>query len=411
MEQDWSKKLKQRMESHEMAAPEALWQRIESNLASAQVAKNKHRGAVVWMRRAAAAAAVTALVATAAWFALQSPQLPSATNLMAEHNDANHDDQMPEIKPTIVPEDQADEASIEKVQRLTVASATPRAILAAETPDTAAVAPQSESVDMAVTDLPPATRASNDQPAAKKQAEQPRQHTVTASADDANGNTLWQDIKINKPRKNRWSTGLYASSSTGEQASKGQAVLLDAANSFTGVQSSLPLQTLKRDPKLTHNLPGEVGVRVKYDVTDRIFVEGGVGYAYLSSDYANDVIKLKQTLHYVGVPVNVGYTFWRRGIFAAYASAGVKGEKLVSGKRKTEYLSGEPVVEKQSISEKQLQWSIGGAVGVEMKLVDHVSLFAEPGVVHHFDNGSDVENVYKERPTDFSLRVGLRLTK
>ena len=246
---------------------------------------------------------------------------------------------------------------------------------------------------------------------AKKQAEQPRQHTVTASADDANGTSLWQDIKINKPRKNRWSTGLYASSSTGEQASKGQAVLLDAANSFTGVQSSLPLQTLKRDPKLTHNLPGEVGVRVKYDVTDRIFVEGGVGYAYLSSDYANDVIKLKQTLHYVGVPVNVGYTFWRRGIFAAYASAGVKGEKLVSGELKTEYISGEPVVEKQSISEKQMQWSIGGAVGVEMKLVDHVSLFAEPGVVHHFDNGSDVENVYKERPTDFSLRVGLRLTK
>ena len=154
-----------------MAAPEALWQRIESNLASAQVAKNKHRGAVVWMRRAAAAAAVTALVATAAWFALRTPQLPSATNLMAEHNDANHDDQMPEIKPTIVPEDQADEASIEKVQRLTVASATPRAILAAETPDTAAVASQSESVEMAVTDLPPATRASNDQPTAKKQAE------------------------------------------------------------------------------------------------------------------------------------------------------------------------------------------------------------------------------------------------
>ena len=62
MEQDWSKKLKQRMESHEMAAPEALWQNIESNLANAQVAQNKHRGTVVWLRRAAAAAVVAALV-------------------------------------------------------------------------------------------------------------------------------------------------------------------------------------------------------------------------------------------------------------------------------------------------------------------------------------------------------------
>ena len=398
------------MESHEMAAPEALWQNIESNLANAQVAQNKRRGIVVWLRRASAAAAVTALVATAAWFAMRTPQLPSATNLMADQTDAAHDAEMPVITPTVVPEDRADEVTIEKVQRLTVAGYSPRAILAAETPDTAAVAPQSETVDMAENTPTPATRASNDQPAAKKQANLPQQHTATASVNDADG-TLWQNITIRKPRKSRWSTDLYASSSTGQQASNGPILLLDAANGFTGVESNLPLQTLPRDPKLTHNLPGEVGVRVKYDVTERMFVEGGVGYAYLSSDYANDVIKLKQTLHYVGVPVNVGYTFWRHGIFAAYASAGVKGEKLVSGERKTEYLSGEPVVEKQSISEKQMQWSIGGAVGVEMKLVDHVSLFAEPGVVHHFDNGSDVENVYKERPTDFSLRVGLRLTK
>ncbi len=34
-----------------MAAPEALWQNIESNLANAQVAQNKHRGIVVWLRR------------------------------------------------------------------------------------------------------------------------------------------------------------------------------------------------------------------------------------------------------------------------------------------------------------------------------------------------------------------------
>ena len=56
-----------------MAAPEALWQNIESNLANAQVAQNKHRGMVVWLRRASAAAVVTALVATAAW--LSEPML------------------------------------------------------------------------------------------------------------------------------------------------------------------------------------------------------------------------------------------------------------------------------------------------------------------------------------------------
>ena len=393
-----------------MAAPEALWQNIESNLANAQVAQNKHRGMVVWLRRASAAAMVAALVATAAWFALRSPQLPSATDIVAERTEAAHKAETPEIKPTILPEDRADKVAIEKVQRLTVASSAPRSLIAAETPDTTVVAPMSETHDMADNHPTPATRASQEQPVANRQAQQPQQHTASASVSNDDGYE-WLNTETNKPRKSRWSAGLYASSSTGQQTSTGPTLLLNTSASFAGVESNLPLQTLNRKPKLTHNLPGEVGVRAKFDVTDRLFVESGVAYAYLTSDYATDVVKHKQTLHYVGVPVNVGFTFWQRGIFAAYASAGVKGEKLVSGELKTEYISGESLVEKQGVSEKQLQWSIGGAVGIEMKLVDHLSLFAEPGVVHHFDNGSDVENVYKERPTDFSLRVGLRLTK
>ena len=95
-----------------MAAPEALWQNIESNLANAQVAQNKHRGMVVWLRRAAAAAMVAALVAAAAWFALRSPQLPSATDIVAEHTEAARKAETPEIKPSVLPEDRADKVAI-----------------------------------------------------------------------------------------------------------------------------------------------------------------------------------------------------------------------------------------------------------------------------------------------------------
>ena len=144
-----------------MAAPEALWQNIESNLANAQVAQNKHRGIVVWLRRASAAAVVAALVATAAWFALRSPQLPSATDIVAERTDAARKAETPEIKPTILPEDRADKVTIEKVQRLTVASSAPRTLIAAETPDTTVVAPMSETHDMADNRPPLVPRKSN----------------------------------------------------------------------------------------------------------------------------------------------------------------------------------------------------------------------------------------------------------
>lgn len=412
MKEDWSNKLKQRMESHEMDAPAGLWQNIESGLQSAQVANTRRRGALVWMSRAAAAAAVVGVVALAVWMSRDNATLAPAPDM------ASRQDQeapaSPKIKESIIPDDMADNAIVEKVQRLTVSTTRKEPAIAATDADTAKVASDKEEMNIAEHRMAenkdskaenaqnqnkPSTRAAETQP-------QPAQQTLMAQNSDS-----WADFNISKPRKNRWSTSLYASSSSGERTKTATPLLMDASSSFMGVQSGVPLQTISGTPKLTHNLPGEVGFRVRFGITDRVFVESGVGYAYLTSDYANDVMKRKQTLHYMGVPVNVGYTFWRRGIFAAYASVGAKGEKLVSGELKNEYLSTPPVVEKESISEKQLQWSIEGTLGIEMNLVKHLSLFAEPGVVHRFDNGSDVENVYKERPTDFSLRVGLRITK
>ncbi len=412
MKEDWSNKLKQRMESHEMDAPAGLWQNIESGLQSAQVANTRRRGALVWMSRTAAAAAVVGVVALAVWMSRDNATLAPAPDMASRQDQETP--ASPKIEESIIPDDMADNAIVEKVQRLTVSTARKEPAIAATDADTAKVASDKEEMNIAEHRMAenkdskaenaqnqnkPSTRAAETQP-------QPAQQTLIAQNSDS-----WADFNISKPRKNRWSTSLYASSSSGERTKTATPLLMDASSSFMGVQNGVPLQTISGTPKLTHNLPGEVGFRVRFGITDRVFVESGVGYAYLTSDYANDVMKRKQTLHYIGVPVNVGYTFWRRGIFAAYASVGAKGEKLVSGELKNEYLSTPPVVEKESISEKQLQWSIEGSLGIEMNLVKHLSLFAEPGVVHRFDNGSDVESVYKERPTDFSLRVGLRITK
>ena len=42
-------------------------------------------------------------------------------------------------------------------------------------------------------------------------------------------------------------------------------------------------------------------------------------------------------------------------------------------------------------------------------LGDKVGLYAEPGLNYYFDNGSPVENVFKSRPLNFNLTLGLRL--
>lgn len=101
MKEDWSNKLKQRMESHEMDAPAGLWQNIESGLQSAQVANTRRRGALVWMSRAAAAAAVVGVVALAVWMSRDNATLAPAPDM------ASRQDQeapaSPKIEESIIP--------------------------------------------------------------------------------------------------------------------------------------------------------------------------------------------------------------------------------------------------------------------------------------------------------------------
>ena len=86
------------------------------------------------------------------------------------------------------------------------------------------------------------------------------------------------------------------------------------------------------------------------------------------------------------------------------------GEKLLKGKRKSisEY-DGVPEEEQtENVKEKRPQLSVNAAIGAEYKLYDRLSVFAEPGVSYYFDNGSDLTSIYKDRPTNFNLNVGLR---
>ena len=56
-----------------------------------------------------------------------------------------------------------------------------------------------------------------------------------------------------------------------------------------------------------------------------------------------------------------------------------------------------------------MQWSVNAAAGAEYNFTPNVGFYVEPGVDHHFNNGSDVENYYKHKPTSFSLNLGLRV--
>ena len=78
---------------------------------------------------------------------------------------------------------------------------------------------------------------------------------------------------------------------------------------------------------------------MRYALNNRWSIDAGLTYARHRSDITrkmgNVVNETQQTLHYLGVPLNVNYRIVGNRRFNVYAAAGVTGEKLLKGKRKT----------------------------------------------------------------------------
>ena len=164
-----------------------------------------------------------------------------------------------------------------------------------------------------------------------------------------------------------------------------------------------------------HYLPVNVGFSLGWEFAPGFSLSAGVDYTCLVSDLSSGTdatrYETRQTLHYLGIPVTLEWSFVKRPRLRAYLYAGGQARKTVYGTSSTRYVIDsapwEPVIEK--IGEAPLQWSAGAGAGVEYMLGDKVGLYAEPGLNYYFDNGSPVENVFKSRPMNFNLTLGLRL--
>jgi hypothetical protein len=165
----------------------------------------------------------------------------------------------------------------------------------------------------------------------------------------------------------------------------------------------------RKKMKAHHNQPIKIGASVGYALTNRWAVNTGVTYSYLSSDFTADgEPKQTQKLHYIGIPLSASYSVLKGHKAEVYITAGGEVEKLVKGTVSSENSLSTNSNEK--VKESRPQFSAKAAVGGAYHFTPSLSIYAEPGVSYYFDNHSSVINVYKDRPTSFSLNVGVRYT-
>lgn len=173
------------------------------------------------------------------------------------------------------------------------------------------------------------------------------------------------------------------------------------------------------DDSYSHKMPVKLELTARYAFTNLLGIESGLTYSLLQSDIKRGSESTTgawsssdQTLHYLGVPLNLTFNFLNSRYVDVYASAGGMMEFGVKGSIKTtDHLHNSMTSTHQNaITPKGLLWSVNATAGVQVNVLPSLGIYVEPGMSHHFKNDRQPRSSYTDKPTNFALGFGLRYT-
>ena len=229
-----------------------------------------------------------------------------------------------------------------------------------------------------------------------------------------------QGIDGKAAKGRRISLSACVSSGTGNTLSAaGYSGSVPAASVSTfGANPENDIRMFNRTKEVTtgtdYRQPINVGVMVNCYLSERWSIGTGLEWSWLHSSFREGsqtyYVSRVNDLHYLGIPLKLNCDLWKRNGFKVYAAAGGMVQKCFSGKQLEEYIynSATGKSEMKELCERQMQWSVCAEAGIEYDFSPFAGVYFEPGATWHFDNGSSVDNIYKSRPLNFSLSVGIR---
>lgn len=409
MNDQWQNKLRDRLAHHEEPAPEGLWDRIDQVMSDESVVTYvpaRRNIILLWSLRvvgAVAAALVLFYIGTRTFNADNREDIQVAEQVQKEEVRNEHVQ-----KREIVTEQR-------KPERVTL------------------LPPHRESKLVAISaiEVSPQVKEKQEQQEQQKESYHPSEKELPSPGEEQVINDMDQVVVEKRGTPAKWQTGLYASNLSLGAASNHGGYGSFNTYSFPSVEEEYVISAIRSElpegtsilneyehvyTNVEHHQPVTVGVTFKYNLDERWSLSSGLVYSFLSSELQsgadNHYYKSNQALHYVGLPLNVNYTLWQNNRVFTYISGGGMVEKNVWGKLSTDYVIDNQVEAQtnQKISVKPLQWSVNSKLGIQYQLYKNMGVYVEPGVAYYFNNNSHVETIYKEKPLNFNINMGLRFT-
>ena len=167
------------------------------------------------------------------------------------------------------------------------------------------------------------------------------------------------------------------------------------------------------EEQVHHDVPFTIGLSLNKTLTNQWSLGTGLNYTRLHSTfdigYSLAYKRDEQTIHYLGVPVDVSFKFIGNGRWTLYGHAGATLDFPVSNTWHTYHiLNNQTIYARDSQLSLPVQWSVNAGLGVQYNLTRQIGIFAQPSVNYYFDNGT--KTIRAAHPWNVTIPVGLRFT-
>lgn len=433
MKTNWQKDIHDRLGSYEKDAPEGLWEGISRRMPKlndgVMLTHKPQRTAKFWMWRVAGVAAAASVALVIGYNFLGNDtkdNINIATNTTKHPNILASNKKPLGNEPTDICADQATHSAddlLAEQPTLANASTEQPALASASTETDVKEISSKEENSSKEEDSKKEENGKENEQAEVKPEKREDSRVLPKSQNDAL--LAYNDLTERRGSadvSSRWSVSTGAMGGLGASGittAYGDYLVLASPGAMDAKDSPmLDMNTVNRDveqkTEYDHHLPIRIGLSVAYALTDRLSISSGLTYTRLASDIKDASRESKyigeQRLHYVGIPVNVSYKVASSRWISLYGTAGVLAEKCVSGTTDEGYVENNTMkyTNTQDISSKPLQMSVNAGVGIQFDFIDNVGIYAEPGLSYNFDDGSALQTIYKEKPLNFNLNVGVR---
>ena len=407
MKDDLLNSIKDRLDSYEESAPEGLWSDIEASV----FPKEKPRKAafVPWMWLSAAAAAVAAVLIVTNTLSNdpKEDRIVAQTDITPSSSVNPGDDpaSSEELASLLADADvmPVEPAAPGRVRSMPVksvpenqASLEPEPEMAVEAEPDVVLEPESEMVVEAEPTVP--VEQEQDRRVATNHDGEDWSGYMSATDDGETGflsrismkaslagaATQSQDVSNYDPAMFYYGSGDTRSSGYSDEPTR----------AFAPMDPLISASSVETDTR--HHRPVRMSLTFHMPLGGIFGVETGASYTLLRSTVTttsgSTINRNIQILKYLGIPVNLTADLYGNDWCRLYLSGGGMAEKCVSGEI------------------KPLLWSLNAAAGLQVNLGRSLGIYAEPGLSYHFDDGSPVRTIYKDRPLDFMMTLGARMS-